>query len=948
MKRIVLIGLIIGIVFGNFSVFAAQREPNPDTSDWFVYEYPQAADIAGTPLDVSDLLDAPAGKHGFLVGSEDERFMFEDGEKIRFWGINLQGDTTYMNYESSEEMAARLAQSGFNIARLHLIDSGIEDGIWGRKSSGGRVIRKEAMNKLCYLISELKKRGIYIMLDLMTSMPPNADLECADLENQVNGLKKFGYFDDTIKQIQKEYANLLLSYYNPYTGLRLRDDPAIALIDIKNEDIISGTNCIGSDYYEEQLQTKFNTWLLEKYDSREDLKTAWEKTLIKGEVAKNHISDTDYSITEPALTDNENPADGTVKLYEHRFSNEGNLPFFRMSDKTEFLCKIQEEYYAEMTKYLRDIGVRCRITGVTCFSENGRARPIFYSNRNTDYIDTHHYTTGISDIFYNDGTTRSDAPNSMLSDTWASIIGQIGMRSVYGMPHTVSEWNDIAPNKYRSESMLMVSAYSSLQGVHPFCFSWCSIGKGLIQRNTDNYVKTCFGFSDTPEQMAAMPAAARIFLRKDASEAESGYYPMRHRGAEPFSLDLYFNTNTNKWMARLGLIGKTGMIYDDVKKPEGVNDRRILWAERIAERDSIPYVSVTGELSADLKNCIFKMNTPKTQAVSGKIENCSIELDDVIFKVDNPFATVILNAVENKPIYQSGRLLVTVTGDTRNTGMVLSDDEKTIIAAGTAPVIVEPITGEITIKTDNPISVYALKSNGQRSAAKNVARTAEGYKFSMDKQDKAMYYEIVTQNTADTAENPHISFGTEEMPDLFNDVTNNNPYKKAIEDVALFINLQDKNFLPKEQITKGDFVRYLTEGLRLPVWYDRENSMFYDLATNAPEYAGISIAHNMGAIEGKYRFGRYYIYPNNKITRGDAMDIAAKILKRTPRNENPEPGFSMQIYSDYSKYKSDARFENFRYIMGLGYMEPSGGKIAPETSLTREEAMDMIEKILWK
>ena len=99
----------------------------------------------------------------------------------------------------------------FNIARLHLIDSGIEDGIWGRKSSGGRVIRKEAMNKLCYLISELKKRGIYIMLDLMTSMPPNADLECADLENQVNGLKKFGYFDDTIKQIQKEYANLLLS-----------------------------------------------------------------------------------------------------------------------------------------------------------------------------------------------------------------------------------------------------------------------------------------------------------------------------------------------------------------------------------------------------------------------------------------------------------------------------------------------------------------------------------------------------------------------------------------------------------------------------------------------------------------------------------------------------------------------------------------------------------------
>ena len=41
-----------------------------------------------SPVDVSFLLDAPAGKHGFVV-VKDGHLATEDGGRIRCWGVNI-------------------------------------------------------------------------------------------------------------------------------------------------------------------------------------------------------------------------------------------------------------------------------------------------------------------------------------------------------------------------------------------------------------------------------------------------------------------------------------------------------------------------------------------------------------------------------------------------------------------------------------------------------------------------------------------------------------------------------------------------------------------------------------------------------------------------------------------------------------------------------------------
>lgn len=69
-------------------------------------------------LDFSHLLDAPAGKHGF-VRVKKGHFYFEDGIRCRFLGFNVAARSNTPDHETADKMAERFASMGVNIIRLH-------------------------------------------------------------------------------------------------------------------------------------------------------------------------------------------------------------------------------------------------------------------------------------------------------------------------------------------------------------------------------------------------------------------------------------------------------------------------------------------------------------------------------------------------------------------------------------------------------------------------------------------------------------------------------------------------------------------------------------------------------------------------------------------------------------------------------------------------------------
>ena len=61
-----------------------------DTTGWYAWNFPLDDENLDT-IDLTGLLDAPAGKHGLLTVRPDGHFYFSDGTRARFFGTNICG-----------------------------------------------------------------------------------------------------------------------------------------------------------------------------------------------------------------------------------------------------------------------------------------------------------------------------------------------------------------------------------------------------------------------------------------------------------------------------------------------------------------------------------------------------------------------------------------------------------------------------------------------------------------------------------------------------------------------------------------------------------------------------------------------------------------------------------------------------------------------------------------
>jgi hypothetical protein len=114
--------------------------------------------------DFSNLLDAPAGKRGFLQ-SKGEHFVWQDGTRARFWGINVANTSLQEPDRDIDAIIQNFRTAGFNLLRLHHFDE--RGGIIDLDAPDSRRFVAERLRKLDYWIHKAKQAGIYVYLDLL-------------------------------------------------------------------------------------------------------------------------------------------------------------------------------------------------------------------------------------------------------------------------------------------------------------------------------------------------------------------------------------------------------------------------------------------------------------------------------------------------------------------------------------------------------------------------------------------------------------------------------------------------------------------------------------------------------------------------------------------------------------------------------------------------------------
>ena len=216
-----------------------------------------------SPADVSFLHDAPAGKDGF-IRVQGGHFVKPNGQRIRFWGVHLTdwspGSIELPAKEDTPMWARTLARYGVNIVRLHFVDKWAPTGITDGSKDNTRSFDAQQLDRLDFLVSELKKNGIYMDLNLNVGRAYKEGDGVPDA-SRLQWAKSLTLYDKRIIELEKEYAHNLLTHVNPYTKTEYRNEPAIAIVEILNENGIGQGYHPPSQFYADELDHIYNDWL---------------------------------------------------------------------------------------------------------------------------------------------------------------------------------------------------------------------------------------------------------------------------------------------------------------------------------------------------------------------------------------------------------------------------------------------------------------------------------------------------------------------------------------------------------------------------------------------------------------------------------------------------------------------------------------------------------------
>lgn len=633
---------------------ATPTEVHSDTTGW--WSFAPGAEDAARPLviDFSAWMPAPAGRFGQVV-ARDGHLAFAAGGRARFWGAGAA--TWCPAKEDSPRIVGNLARAGINLVRLHGMDAmNRAESIFDPASERTDRLDPAKLDRLDSHVANLRQRGIYLDINLLTKRRFLAADGVRDADLLPEGGKAAALFNRRLIDLQKDYARLLLTHVNPYTGLAYKDDPAVALVEIVNETSLFTLGFMGGlpPSYEVELDGQFTAWC------------------------------TSQKVTRPT---------GAIAA----LLAQKPIP----ADAARFCEDVTAAYYQEMSGFLKhELGLKALVMGTSYAYEGGEKR----IQAGLDVVDAH---------AYHDHPSGGWSPTSVFTNrpmirSYDNLIGQLARERVAGKPFTISEWNCVWSNQYITEGPLLVAAYAGFQEWDaPMAFSVNGIG-------WRPRMEGCWENDDKPHVMAAAAAAALMFYRGDVAPGPQrlvtlssvapgvtvgGFLAAQGHGAEQALL-------TNR--IALSLDAQPG-----AQPPAASVDGRL--------------ASADGQIRWDVHQGLFILDTPRTQAVLGFSGGQPASTGAVGFVIANPFAQVIVTALDEAPIASSHHLLITATAQAENTAQAYRLFFKGLVALGHGPILIEPVRAQITLRRAGPApAVSVVDWYGRRTAVSLPVVAAPG------------------------------------------------------------------------------------------------------------------------------------------------------------------------------------------------------------------------------
>lgn len=693
------------------------RAPQTYTADadWKALTWAPARVTPGSALDFSPFLDAPAGKHGRVI-VRDGQFAFEQtpDRPVHFYGTVVGHALPYLDKARCEQLADYLAATGYSAIRLHnyIFAKGV------MKETGSAEFTPEAEDQLDYFFFCLKKRGIYFTFPInawgffkagdVTDVP---EFRNRAFRFESNGLLPVS---PDAQRWFREYSRRLLTHVNRYTGLALKDEPALISLELANEDSL--LSVLGQ--YPELVPVYRRL-------AQDELRTKLQREPTQAETEKE-------------------------------------LPLF--------VLRTQERYVATMTGFLRELGLRQPLTDL-----NFRDNEVYALPRSQlDYVDIHSYWA----LYHvlpgaKDGAYQQTWANPNTSG-WSNYLGVTAGR-LFGKPYMNTEFNSCYPTPYWSFIGPVEAALAGGQGwsgifrcgqeAQPATFfnatpmRRISASPSPIIMFSERIGALLFAQQEVPRLPVKLPfVVTQDYLLGQLTLAAGPRYP---RAYQRLAFQYELGTVVLDGHERLDDFPCV-VIPPDMAPPPALvaAGKKIFRADDALETEVESFLHTQPSLSRpatrlqlDPKSGSGQISTARSETFLLADGTDQATGNAVSVRNNHTVAVCFAGSLDRRPLAESGRMLVLYLTDLKNTGTQIEPDPKAadsviVRQPGELPLLLRQASIELNFRHTGKTlpEIWALRYDGSRTQKLAPHPTADGFAFTaqaMTAPDTFAAYEVV-------------------------------------------------------------------------------------------------------------------------------------------------------------------------------------------------------------
>lgn len=675
---------------------------------WFPF-VPKAESFQPTSgFDLRSLNESFAGEGGFIAVKNAHFVHSGTGKTIRFWAVNGPSHDL-KDRESLRKNARLLAKYGVNMVRIH-------GGYFNQDGAVDPAKVKQAID----IVESMKPEGIYSHLSIYFPLWLTPKPDAPFLQGYDGKTHPFAslYFNKDFQKVYRDWWKAVLLTPSQSTGKRLIDEPALAGLEIINEDSFFFWTFDSKNIPDAQLrilETQFGDWLKRKHGSIDAAMTRWNSRRIA----------------------RDNPAEGRVAF--RPLWNIFNEKTARDKDTARFLLETQMAFYRETYQFLRDLGFK----GVITASNWATASPqVFgplekYSYTATDFIDRHGYfqcnlagdnaawSIRNGHTYFDRSALRFEAPTPGKPRLFMHPVMDIRYDD---KPSMISETTFCRPNRYRSEAPLFFACYGALQDTDAIVHFALDSSTWAVKPGFFMQPWTIM----SPAMMGQFPAAALIYRKSliipgaTLVDLNLKMDDLLNLQGTPMPQDAAFDELRLKDVPQ-GLVLRPGNVIDPLVHFAGRTHVRftaqggpptLADLRPLINHSQQTVASSTGELKLDYGKGIVIINAPSAQGVSGNLAAAgNTELTNLAVSSPLDLGHVIAVSLDDRPIATSQRILLQVMSEEKNNNFQTEPVDiftKRIKSIGQDPFLVKSMAGAVRFKRPDAakLKVIALDLSG--------------------------------------------------------------------------------------------------------------------------------------------------------------------------------------------------------------------------------------------